>query len=127
MSSTAAAFQINAYYNSYKGEAAPSHLRVRAEVANVEIAEAIAAQFPKSYRVFVNTGKEYGTGRTYALVTIDVTLESNGNNGGKNETGIKRYRAFVAKAIKNGHTVEFAVDRATNAYQTADALHAAIA
>jgi len=121
------AFQITAYFDSRKGQDAPQQVKIQTVVADIDTADAIAAQFPKSCRVFTCEGRRWPSNERFALVATEARLVASGNNGGKNETGIKRYRAFIAKAIKLGYTVEFVAGEARNSYQTAEAFESAIA
>ena len=89
----------------------------------------VAALFPKSYKVSGTTlGREtlqsltevpaglsipeivkhpsYGF-ETVGYVTIQANFRADGVNGGKNETGIKRARSFLAKAEALGFQVEW--------------------
>jgi hypothetical protein len=89
----------------------------------------VAALFPKSYQVRPTTlGREtlqsllevpaglsiaqviahpsYGN-ETVGYVTIRAGLSADGVNGGKNETGIKRVKSFLAKAEALGFRVEW--------------------
>lgn len=75
---------------------------------SLEQAEAIAAEFPKSYKLQAYHANGYGMpDNTFAISMRAIELGANGTNGGANETGIKRARNFVRKARALGHTVEF--------------------
>lgn len=118
--------QIRAYFDSRRGESVPQDVKIRAEFATLADADAALALFPKSCRAFTCAGRRTD-GEKYAIIAMEARLVANGSNGGKNETGIKRYRAFVAKAVKLGFAVEFIYGRAQNAYPTVESFESAIA
>jgi hypothetical protein len=121
-----ATIQIRAYFDNRKGESVPQDVKIRAEFATLADADAALALFPKSCRAFTCRGRR-ADGEKYAIIAMEARLVANGSNGGKNETGIKRYRAFIAKAAKLGFAIAFIADRAVNAYQTAEAFESVIA
>lgn len=68
--------------------------------ATREDAEAFVALLPKSCKVRASTitGRDYQAG----LVKFNAMLAADGVNGGRNETGIKRYRALAAACERIG-------------------------
>lgn len=58
-------------------------------------ARAIAATFPKSWRV--KAGKGWGLSGHYGYVIMTVELGADGVNGGANEAGLKRLRAMAKR------------------------------
>lgn len=75
--------------------ACDSHLNASIATDTIEAAQALAAQFPKGAKVSANPhGCSQADGTVTGLVNFRVTLQADGVNGGKNETGVKRYRAF---------------------------------
>lgn len=96
------------------GPDAVQGVALHARYETPEQAEAAAALFPKSCRVRVGTlGTYTGLGtpdyRTFTLHTIHVsiTLSADKVNGGRNETGIKRYRSIMKAINKAGLAVEW--------------------
>lgn len=101
--------------------------KVDLEFYTLEDAQAFAAQFPKSWKVkswtcssdelqvtqrFGSTdgftiepstiSSRWGGRITYGIVALQCKLATDGVNGGRNEAGIKRYRAFTAKLAELG-------------------------
>lgn len=119
-----ATFTVSAYYNNNKGTGSPSHLVVHARFDSYEAAAEAVARFPKSYRLVAVKGRY--DGHDYGVVRTTVKLEGDDANGGKNETGIKRYRALLTKAEKLGYKVEYVAGQAVNAYLTRAELDAVL-
>jgi hypothetical protein len=89
-----------------------------------EEAEAVVAQFPKSYGVKASTfatprpeefgfeatdhnGNERARNTVLGSVIIDAIVRPDGVNGGINESGIKRIKSFLKKAAELGYMVEY--------------------
>ena len=71
-------------------------IKAELETETLEQAKEIAADFPKSYKVKVGC---LATGTsTRGYIEIIARLTSDDTNGGKNETGINRFRKFLNKA-----------------------------
>lgn len=96
-----------------------------ADYATREEAEAAAALFPKSAKFYVSTCSHPGGIYTYTARTRS-ELTANDNNGGRNETGIRRYRSIMARADKLGAEIEFAAGF-VNHYPTRESFESAIA
>lgn len=135
MTTTAApaAFTLTATFERETGSA-PQQVQAVAIVPTLAAAQAIAALFPKSHKVRATTltrpiGDDLSANGTEVVgyVSFEVGLNPTGNNGGRNETGIKRYRAFRKAVDRLGFPVEFdGRERCVNAYRTEAALDAAI-
>lgn len=121
---TAVTFELGAYTSGWT--------KARVIVPTAEDAQAIAAQFPKSAKVRASSISGYFKGdttegayssdpdaalATHGYVHIEIVLQSNGVNGGVNETGIKRYRAFRKHCARLGFIVEYKAD-GSNSYPT---------
>lgn len=74
----------------------------------IEQRTAFVAMFPKSIKVHATEcgGLIDGTYKAWPVATIVVHLTADANNGGTNETGLKRIQKFVAIAIANGYEIE---------------------
>jgi hypothetical protein len=102
-----------------------SHITASARTATVEDAQALAAQFPKSAKVSaVSLG---GDPAHLGIIQFHVNLAPNGNNGGINETGLRRYRTLMRAAAKAGITVEWTAAQAVNSFATQAEFEAAVA
>jgi hypothetical protein len=130
MNSTAAPAQtltIQAHYNSAGQVAA---YEVTALVEDLAAAQAIVAQFPKSAGIWATECREYlATGtKVWGYVSGRAALAKDGVNGGKNETGIKRYRSLAKAADKLGYTLDFAIQgsRIANGYTSREEFEAAL-
>lgn len=118
------AYFTPAYFNDSH---APTHFEFHQDFPTIEEATAFVAQFPKATKMFAYTVNAFDGGehRKYYAVTTRANLTSNGNNGGINEAGLRRYQAVVKAAAKLG--VEIACDpNAKNAYETREAFEQAI-
>jgi hypothetical protein len=72
-------------------------------------AETVAARFPKSSQIV--SGRDWLSSRVDFMPTI--------KNGGRNESGIRRYRSWVRAAEKAGIELEWEYDATVrNAYLT---------
>jgi hypothetical protein len=111
MTNTAAAAQtltIMAFYSPDNGQVSAYEIQTLTE--DRAAAEAIVALFPKSAGLVASTCREYlpaGT-KTWGYIMGRAALAKDGVNGGKNETGIKRYRSLAKAADKLGYTLDFA-------------------
>jgi hypothetical protein len=87
---------------------------------DVNAARELAAKFPKSTKVrqtiLSNSNKDERW--EDGVVSFRANLLADGVNGGCNETGIRRYRAFRKAAAKLGLRVQFVADAA---YQATEA------
>lgn len=124
-------FKVRAYYvpENYIDAGAPARVQMRAIVADLATAESFIAQLPKSLRLNAATLHEVVDGqmRHFGYIRFDAKLYGDGANGGKNETGIRRYRQALRHLARMGATVEFDPDtRVGNAYRTFAELHTAI-
>lgn len=97
-----------------------------ADYATEAEAAAVVALFPKSAKFYVSRCSHAGGIQTYSARTR-ATLVPTGNNGGTNETGVRRYRSIMARAEKLGASVEFVTGRTVNAYADRETFEAAIA
>lgn len=119
-SDAAGFFQVSAYATDY----AASNAETRA--AGKAAAAEIVAQFPKSVGLVATTCTRHeGTAEVCGYVSMSAKLATDGVNGGKNETGIKRYRSLRKHLARLGHTVEYRAD-ASNSYRTLEAFEAAL-
>lgn len=119
---TTPVFTIKAYTQHGR----PSWVEVTAHVQTKELAAEIAAQFPKSVNVR-GQGMNWGlAGITTGWVSFRATLAANGVNGGRNETGIRRYHNLIKHLARLGHAVEYEVN-ASNSYPSREAFETAIA
>ena len=77
--------------------------------ADVEGARTLAAQFPKSTKVRALSLTHSSTsGRPVdGFLKFSAQLAADGVNGGRNETGIRRFKSLLKAAEKLGLTVEF--------------------
>ena len=71
-------------------------LEATINVATFEDAEAFCTEFPKYVKAHACTlsGNHDGDYFKIGMVRVAINLQTNGVNGGVNEMGIKRYRAF---------------------------------
>lgn len=129
---TANTIEMMANYVSNEGPTAVQNIRLDARFETREQAEAAAALFPKACRIKVYAlGTYTGLGtpdyRTFTLYTIhtDIRLNADRVNGGKNETGIKRYRSIMRAAERAGLAVEW-LSFSGNSYATQADFEAAL-
>jgi hypothetical protein len=94
---------------------------------------AFVAAFPKSAGVHSTTlstfeGVDWTTGRSVRLpfATVEIFLSSNRANGGRNETGVKRYQSIIRTAAKLGLKVGWD-GNGSNLYDTQAAFEEALA
>lgn len=84
-------------------------VRVGINFATREEAAAFVAQFPKSQRVYASTcsGLNMVTKKSWETYTgnVDFSFTANGTTGAKNESAIKRFRAFEKTLAKLGLAV----------------------
>jgi len=102
-------FEVHAAYDA---DGFVTHVQISVTCPTRERADEIVAMFPKScklksYRVSSDPVDYAGAGNW-------ITLWANGVNGGVNETGLKRYRAIVAKARALGFYLDFEYRVAAN-------------
>ena len=130
---------ITAFYDSEVGPSVPKFWDVAAYFGTVAEREEVLAWFPKSYGLRPSTLSTMRPGeivdgyrdrdpRTWTLlpsITGHAKLWSDGVNGGRNETGIKRLHKILAVAERHGMTVEVR-KAARNGYETLADLLAAI-
>ena len=118
--------KLHAYFTSphYDDSHAPTHFKFTQDFPTIEAATAFVAQFPKSTKMFTYTVSTGGDGKYYAVNT-HASLTSNGNNGGINEAGLRRYQAVIKAAAKLGVEI-VCVPNASNAYETREAFEQAI-
>lgn len=94
--STLPTFQFSGYVGHANGAAgAVYQAKVGVYVDSPDEARAIAATFPKSWRV--KAGKGWGLSGHYGYVIMTVDLGADGVNGGANEAGLKRLRAMAKR------------------------------
>jgi hypothetical protein len=130
------AIVIGAFYDPRVGPDAPSFFDASMTFDDHTTATETVAKFPKSakvrlgdlstfdYDIYEATGKYVNIHLPYA--STRAVLHANGVNGGKNETGIRRYRTVVASAEKAGIEIVWR-DDASNAYPTREAFEKAVA
>jgi hypothetical protein len=116
-------FHVAAYANSVWGTRevlwdSPKHLRATAYYATAEDAAQAAASMPKSIKALSSTltGYDNGESWTVGIVTVNARLSADGVNGGRNEAGIRRYRALAknfALVFVTGDAVGSYTDQAT--------------
>jgi len=120
------ALRLHAYFTSpyYNDSHAPTHFEFQQDFPTIEDATAFRDQFPKATKLFVYTIHTSEGGKYYG-VTTRANLTSDRNNGGINETGLRRYQAVIKAAAKLG--IEIVCDpNATNAYETREEFEQAI-
>ncbi len=122
-------FQVSACYQpAWRGgsEDVPQHVEINLYTETMEQAEEIVSRFPKSakLRTGVLHNGYYGKPNS-AYVTSRIQLLSDGVNGGRNETGIKRLASFFKKAEKLGLPVEW-ISPYKNSYETREAFERAL-
>lgn len=113
----------------------PSHVQAVMYLDGAEEADALAALFPKGVRIkrsSLGGHEDLGGGRvdwdrpwTLHSLNFHAALGANGNNGGVNEAGLKRYRSLVKACEKAGIVVEFETGRYGNAYGSREAFEQA--
>lgn len=111
--------------HAFEQSGKPIHVTFFRRFKTEEAARAFADQFPKSYKFRVRpTGGRDGI----AYWGVDATTYLYAVKGNeKNETGIKRYHAIMAKAEKLGIETIFDAGRMLNAYTDRETFEAAIA
>lgn len=109
-------FRINAH--EMYGEAG---LEAHADVTTRADAEAIAALFPKSAKVYGTRccGKRGDEWTEWGLVKFQVGFTKDGVTGQFNETGLKRYRSFRRACNNLGFEVVWTAPYA-NSFKTED-------
>ncbi|HIJ51514.1 MAG TPA: hypothetical protein HPP54_10795 [Nitrospinae bacterium] len=88
------------YSDTGKPERTPGVFsRIEAELTtqNPEEAKEIAKSFPKSYQVRGSGVRPLDGSPAWGSVRIRAELSGDGVNGGKNESGIKRFKRFLTK------------------------------
>lgn len=98
-----------------------AHVRLYIDLDTPEQAVDLAARFPKAAKVHGGPCSGWGPNGalpTTGLISGYAILEANGVNGGVNETGLKRYRTWLAAAEKLGLEIDWRGDAAGNAYPT---------
>lgn len=103
----------------------PQDVRFNALFSTREAAEEFAATFPKSAKFQVQRLDGPDSATRY-IVESKAILAADGVNGGRNETGIKRYNSILRNAAKLNVPVEFSAGNAVNAYLSLEDLEAAI-
>jgi hypothetical protein len=107
----------------------PAGVEFSAKVATREEAEALAALFPKAHLFRVvevfGIGADYKAtgGIAYYYVYSKTKLAAVKGNSA-NETGVKRYRAIMARAAKVGVAVEW--QGSIHGYETRESFEAAL-
>lgn len=116
---------VTASHDHYRGAAVPQALEMAGRAADRDAAEAFVAEFPKSagLRASAFSARDGGEG----WVSVRINLLPNGNNGGRNETGIRRYRTIQRAAARLGVELVWDGEMFANAYATAEEFEAAIA
>lgn len=101
----------NTESNTFRVTASAYSVQAYMTVATPELAAEVAARFPKSAKVLSQQlstfDRETGANLTLGTVHFAAYLMANGVNGGRNETGIKRYHTFVRAAERLGYAVEY--------------------
>jgi hypothetical protein len=118
--------KLHAYFTSpyFSDSHAPTHFEFRQDFPTIEAATAFVAQFPKTTKMFTFTVHTSEGGKYYGVATR-ANLASDRNNGGINETGLRRYQAVTKAAAKLGIEI-VCVPNAANAYETREAFEQAI-
>jgi hypothetical protein len=125
-------FKVQGTYN-YPNKAEPTWLNATMETETLEMAQQIAALYPKALGVTgrpLHTRDAAGNPVVKGLVGMTAKLGSDKNIGDVNEAGLKRYQRFLKTAEKLGHRI--GIESAStgvgikNAYSTFDELHQAI-
>lgn len=93
------------------------------ELPTLEDAQAFVAKFPKSYGMHATTLVSNGMRKGY--VTFRAALLKNGVNGGKNETGIGRYRKVMKALDTMGVRIGW-VHPYSNSYMTRETFEATL-
>lgn len=109
--------------HAYENHGQISYVEVVAYTDQLEDAQIIAAQFPKSSGV--KAGTLSSCGRIYGRISLIAKLHTDGVNGGKNETGIKRYRTFRRASMTLGYDFEWSTPYSNSV--TEETLDASIA
>ena len=120
--------RVSAHYPLHMGPATPAHLAATVELATEADAVAFVAQFPKSLGLRATTLTRYEGGRSIVTgyVTFQAKLLADGTNGGRNESGVRRYRSLRKHAQRLGVAVEWKASRSVNVYQTEEEFEAAL-
>lgn len=79
-------------FGTFKISATEYSIKVTCTVPTEEEAQVLVRQFSKAAKVRA-TQFLAGHGRVYGYVMFDARLMADGVNGGRNETGIRRYRS----------------------------------
>ena len=118
-----ATLEVTGFYNDDqpKGKENPIMLEVQSRTSSKETAEQLAAQFPKSVGLRAIAGYQ----NKYGLVHKRIILTPNKTTGEKNDAGIRRYKSILNSAARLGHNVVYTKTHTSNAYDSADELHAA--
>ena len=118
-----ATLEVTGFYNDDqpKGKENPIMLEVQSRTSSKETAEQLAAQFPKSVGLRAIAGYQ----NKYGLVHKRIILTPNKTTGEKNDAGIRRYKSILNSAARLGHNVVYTKTDTSNAYDSADELHAA--
>lgn len=107
----------------------PQEYRFSAELPTLLDAQRLCDQFPKSCGMRANTLHTYdesGESVMRGHLSARGDLVADGANHGRNETGIRRYRAILRAAAKLGLAVEYRAEYRSS-YPTREAFEAAIA
>jgi hypothetical protein len=125
---------VSAFYDYWadkRGEGRkPGHVDIAILAVDAVERDAILALFPKSARLHATSLSRMGTdenggSRTLGYISSTIKLATDGVNGGRNETGIKRLHSILRAAEKAGLVVEYSA-AAGNAYDSLSDLLAAI-
>jgi hypothetical protein len=96
------------------------HVEYVAYFFTEEAAQAYLARFPKAAGLYVSH-TSFGNGQRAFHVAGRVKLLSDGVNGGRNETGIKRFQRVLATAAKQDLPIRYATPF-SNSVPSLDAL-----
>lgn len=101
--------------SSVNEDGQPTGAQIVMVTRTVAEAQAIAALFPKSVKVRATEFTTHRKGQYHENFVLGyvhlpfVQLATNGVNGGRNETGLKRLRSFYQACLKHNLPVDFDV------------------
>lgn len=125
---------VSDYFEGQGGPSKPQEITVGIRFprgTDRAVAEALAAEFPKSAKVKVvtlstHTPGDFSDAFDVPTLRFRADLRSNGVNGGVNETGLRRYRSLRRTIEKLGLAVEWTAT-SNNSYATEADFESAVA
>jgi len=104
---------VGHYWFSPDPTVASTSLDVSMPVQSPEHAEQVLSQYPRSHRLKLDGGKIRGS----------FNFGTDARSGDANETTMKRYKSFRARAERNGHPVNFESDTVGKPPMSEDDFH----